>query len=260
MLRAASLLVFPVLLLGGCNMLTPSDDRLATAQNFPKAERPVAPVDSTRYSDEVHRDKLNEAGDVMDRSRVEPGMTVADIGAGDGYYTVRLANRVGAQGRVLAQDIQPKVIERLADRVARERLDNVSIKLGAADDPRLPADSFDRVFLIHMYHEIEEPYAFLWRLRPALRKGGEIVVVDADRPTNQHGTPRQLLFCELNAVGYKLVGFSEGERFGGYFARFAVQGPRPGPEQIKPCALDIVTPVPAAPSGAASETAEAPAS
>src|SRR3546814_14205438 len=80
----------------------------------------------------------------MDSADVRPGMTVADIGAGDGYYTVRLAQRVGANGRVLAQDIMPEVIERLADRVARERLDNVSLKLGAVDDTRLPAASFDR--------------------------------------------------------------------------------------------------------------------
>src|SRR3546814_15346264 len=100
-------------------------------------------------------------------------MTVADIGAGDGYYTVRLAARVGAGGRVLAQDIQPEVIERLADRIARERLDNVSLKLGAVDDPRLPENSFDRVFMVHMYHEIGEPYAFLWRLRSEERRVGK---------------------------------------------------------------------------------------
>src|SRR3546814_12701583 len=79
----------------------------------------------------------------MHSADVRAGMTVADIGAGDGYYTVRLAARVGAGGRVLAQDIQPEVIERLADRIARERLDNVSLKLGAVDDPRRPANSSD---------------------------------------------------------------------------------------------------------------------
>src|SRR3546814_6616592 len=103
----------------------------------------------------------------------------------------------------------PEVLERLADRVARERLDNVSLKLGAVDDPRLPAASFDRVFMVHMYHEIGEPYAFLWRLRPALRKGGQVIVVGGDRPIAQHGTPFRLLVCEFQAVGYKLVSRSE---------------------------------------------------
>src|SRR3546814_5312081 len=85
--------------------------------------------------------RVNEADDVMDSADVRPNMTVADIGAGDGYYTVRLAARVGAGGRVLAQDIQPEVIERLADRIARERLDNVSLKLGAIDEQRLDRKS-----------------------------------------------------------------------------------------------------------------------
>lgn len=236
-LRPAALaLALPVpLMLGGCDWIGGDDTRLDSAEQFPKAARPVAPADSTRFSDEESRDKLNEADDVMARAGMEAGMTVADIGAGDGYYTVRLATKVGPSGRVLAQDIQPKVIERLADRVAREQLDNVSIKLGAEDDPRLPANSFDRVFLIHMYHEIGEPYALMWRLRPALRQGGEVVIVDADRPTNQHGTPPKLLFCELEAVGYKLVSFAENPNIGGYFARFVAEGPRPDPANIKAC-------------------------
>lgn len=234
-LRSALLALSLPLMLGGCDWINGDDTRLDSAEQFPKAARPVAPADSTRFSDEESRDKLNEADDVMARAGLQPGMTVADIGAGDGYYTVRLAAKVGPGGRVLAQDIQPKVIERLADRVAREQLDNVSIKLGAEDDPRLPAYSFDRVFLIHMYHEIGEPYALMWRLRPALRQGGEVVIVDADRPTNQHGTPPQLLFCELEAVGYKLVSFAENPNIGGYFARFIAEGPRPDPANIKPC-------------------------
>ena len=140
-----------LLLLGGCD--APWDDgsdRAETARDFPPADRPVAPTVSTKWSTEEARDRVNEAEDVMDSADVRPGMTVADLGAGDGYYTIRLAPRVGARGRVLAQDIMPEVIERLADRVARERLDNVSLKLGAVDDPRLPAASFDRVFMVHM--------------------------------------------------------------------------------------------------------------
>jgi FkbM family methyltransferase len=224
------------LLLGGCDALINGDsDRPVTARDFPPADRPVAPIESTRWSTEEARDRVNEAEEVMDRAAVVPGMTVADIGAGDGYYTVRLAQRVGAKGRVLAQDIQPQVIERLADRVSREQLDNVSIKLGAADDPKLPAASFDRVFMIHMYHEIEEPYAFLWRLYPALRQGGEVIVVDADRPVAQHGTPIGLLTCEFEAVGYKLVNFVEKPEAGGYFARFAPKSKRPEPDKIGRC-------------------------
>ena len=232
--RAAFCAALAVLLLplGGCDS---GSDRIASARDFPPADRPVAPTVSTKWSTEEARDRVNEADDVMDSADVRPGMTVADIGAGDGYYTVRLAPRVGATGRVLAQDIQPEVIERLADRVARERLDNVSLKLGAVDDPRLPANSFDRVFMVHMYHEIGEPYAFLWRLRPALRAGGQVIVVDGDRSIAQHGTPFRLLVCEFEAVGYKLVSYNDKAHAGGYLARFVPEGERPAPDAITVC-------------------------
>ena len=234
MKRAA--LFAALLLLGGCDAPWDSgSDRLDTSREFPPADRPVAPTVSTKWSTEEARDRLNEAEDVMDSADVRPAMTVADIGAGDGYYTVRLAQRVGANGRVLAQDIIPEVIERLADRVARERLDNVSIKLGAVDDPRLPAASFDRVFMVHMYHEIGEPYAFLWRLRPALRKGGQVIVVDGDRPIAQHGTPFRLLVCEFEAVGYKLVSYDDKQHAGGYLSRFVPSDKRPHPDAITVC-------------------------
>lgn len=206
-----------------------------SAQQFPQANRPVAPIQSTRFSEEDERDRRGEADDVMSRAGITPGMTVADIGAGDGYYTIRLSERVGPTGRVLAQDIQPKVIERLADRITRERLENVSIKLGAADDPRLPANSFDRVLMVHMYHEIEEPYAFLWRLWPAMRGDGEIIVVDGNRPIAQHGTPLALLICEFEAVGYRAVEYVEKPSAGGYFARFVRAARRPAPEDIRVC-------------------------
>lgn len=236
MKRAAIVLLALLPLLNGCD--APWDDageRTETAREFPPADRPVAPTVSTKWSTEEARDRVNEAEDVMDSADVRPNMTVADIGAGDGYYTVRLAQRVGAGGRVLAQDIIPEVIERLADRVARERLDNVSLKLGAVDDPRLPAASFDRVFMVHMYHEIGEPYAFLWRLRPALRKGGQVIVVDGDRPIAQHGTPFRLLVCEFEAVGYKLVSYDDKQHAGGYLARFVPEGQRPEADKITVC-------------------------
>jgi ubiquinone/menaquinone biosynthesis C-methylase UbiE len=171
----------------------------------------------------------------MDLADIRPGMTVADIGAGEGYYTVRLATRVGEEGRVLAQDIDADALGRLANRVEQERLDNVSIKLGAADDPRLPEASFDRVFLVHMYHEVADPYPFLWRLYPALREGGQVIVVDTDRPTDQHGIAPAVLFCEFAAVGFRLVEFVRKPDIAGYYAQFEAAGPRPEPGAIEPC-------------------------
>lgn len=222
-------------LLAGCQGGTSDADRPETSREFPQPYRPVSELGGNSVSSEEARDDRNEATTVMDLATLAPGMTVADIGAGEGYYTVRLAERVGAEGRVLAQDIDEDAVQRLGLRVERERLDNVSIKLGAPDDPRLPVNSFDRIFLVHMYHEVTEPYAFLWRLRPALRRGGRVIVVDVDRPTDQHGIPPQLLFCEFARVGFRLVGFERKPELQGYYAQFEARGKRPEPDEIEPC-------------------------
>ena len=214
------------LLLASCEGLFASSDRPETALDFPQPDRPVARVVSNQFADEDARDERDEARIVMDLADIEPGMTVADIGAGEGYYTVRLAERVGAEGRVLAQDI---------DWEALERLENISIKPGRADDPQLPSDSFDRIFLVHMYHEVTEPYAFLWRMWPALTAGGEIVVVETDRPAGSHGMPHALLFCEFETIGYMLIEYIERPDIKGYFARFGKGSARVEPEAIEPC-------------------------
>jgi ubiquinone/menaquinone biosynthesis C-methylase UbiE len=230
-MRRASVLAF--MLIAGCDAL--GND--TPALQFPKAARPVAPIVSSRWSDEESRDRLKEADQVMDLAGIRPGMTVADIGAGEGYYTIRLSSRVGEKGRVLAQDIVPDVRDALAARVTRERLDNVSVKLGKPDKPGLPPNSFDRILLIHMYHEISDPYAFLWHLRPALARGGQVIVVDGDRPTENHGTPSQLLQCEFAAVGYRMASFQRTAFAGGYFVAFEAIGDRPAPANIRACAI-----------------------
>ena len=228
--------VFSLFALAACAQDNSSDGRSETSKEFPRAERLVSKAGDTQFSTEAARDEAGESEFVMDWAGIQPGTTVADIGAGEGYYTIRLAERVGPKGRVLAQDINRGALDRLGERVTREQLDNVAIKEGAVDDPRLPDNSFDRVFMVHMYHEIQEPYAFLWRMRPALAKGGEVIVVDRDRATDRHGIPPKLLFCEFDAVGYRLTGFTEQLKLGGYIARFEVKGARPEPKGIKTCA------------------------
>jgi len=225
-----SLFFLPAMIgLGGCKIATePEAQRPDVAQDFPKPYRPVSEIIGTEFSTEDKRDEKGEAEMVMDWAGINPGMTVADIGAGEGYYTVRLATRVGKKGRVLAQDINRGALDRLGERVNRERLDNVAIKEGGIADPKLPANSFDRVFMVHMYHEVTEPYAFVWNLWPSLKKGGELI-------TDQHGIPPKLLFCELEAMGFRLKGFSERLEVGGYFARFERSGKRPEPSTIQAC-------------------------
>ena len=235
--RSRSLLI-GLLALAACEA-APSAPKVAKDKvgPFPAADRPVAHIVSSRWSTEEDRDRLNEAGQVMAKSGIKPGMTVADIGAGEGYYTIRLAQRVGKDGRVLAEDIVAGVRDALAERVARERLDNVSVKLGEAANPKLPDNSFDRIFMVHMYHEIEQPYEFLWRMRPSLRAGGLVVVVDANRPTQDHGTPPALLKCEFARVGYVQVGMDDMPSAGGYLATFRAAGARPDPKTMQACKL-----------------------
>ena len=221
--------------LTACDVFSPKSDRPVSALDFPEPDRAVSKVASNQFSTEDARDERGEAEEVMNLANITEGMTVADIGAGEGYYTVRLAERVGEDGRVLAQDIDSEALERLGRRVERERLENISIKLGKPDDPQLPADSFDRVFLVHMYHEVTEPYAFLWRIWPAVAQDGQVIVVDVDRPTNAHGIPPALLFCEFEAVGFDLVEFVERPDLRGYFARFERSEARTAPEDIRAC-------------------------
>lgn len=234
-MRGAAVVLLTLAALAGCKAREDQSDRPATSREFPRADRPVSQSGSNAFSTEVQRDKVKEAPTVMDLADIREGTTVADIGAGEGYYTVRLAERVGKKGRVLAQDIDEEALGRLGQRVERERLDNVSIKPGLPDDPRLPVASFDRIFLVHMYHEVAEPYAFLWRMRPALRPGGRIIVVDTDRPTDQHGMPPALLFCEFGRVGFRLTQFVRKPELQGYYAQFEATGERPKPAAIEPC-------------------------
>jgi len=230
----ASLMLVALAALSGCDAGSSLAARTDVGP-FPAADRPVARIVSARWSTEEDRDRKHEAGEVMDKSGIRPGMTVADIGAGEGYYTIRLAERVGKEGRVLAEDIFPAVRDALAERVARERLQSVSVRLGEPADPKLPENSFDRVLMVHMYHEIERPYEFLWRMRPSLKSDGLVIVVDADRPTQNHGTPPALLKCEFAAIGYALISTDDMPSAGGYLAAFRPMGPRPDPASIKPC-------------------------
>jgi len=209
-----------------------------TAPHFPAAQRDVAPIVGDTFSTEDARDRAGEAEEVMDLAELKPGMSVADVGAGEGYYTVRLAPVVGPKGRVLAEDILPEVRDSLSDRVQRQNLDNVAVKLGTPDDPMLPPHSFDRVFLVHMYHEVQSPYAFLWHMRDAVKPDGLVVVVDSDRPVKRHGIPPQQLKCEFPALGMepgKSRTLSSGDV---YFMSFRIVRGKPAPEKIVPCPVN----------------------
>lgn len=205
---------------------------------FPPAGREVAPIVGESFSTEDARDRVGEAEEVMRLAEIGPGMSVADIGAGEGYYTVRLSPLVGRRGRVLAEDIVADTRDRLAQRVQREGLDNVAVKLGKPADPMLPRGSFDRILLVHMYHEVTEPYEFLWNLREGLKPDGLVILVDSDRPVKRHGMPPRQLLCEFAALGLAPVKTARLPHADAYFVAFRISAQRPAPHAIKPCRID----------------------
>ena len=208
------------------------------AKEFPSPQRPVAPIVSPSRAGEEHRDSLHEAGEIARLLELKPGMTVGDIGAGSGYHTVRLSRLVGPTGSVVAQDVTRDYLVELARRTERLKLTNVMFALGEPHDPRLPASSLDAAILVHMYHEIAQPYAFLYNLAPALKRGARVGIVDLERPTSEHGTPIELLHCEVTAVGYREITTYQLAGDGGYLAVFsaAEQAGRKSPRDIVACA------------------------
>jgi ubiquinone/menaquinone biosynthesis C-methylase UbiE len=210
---------------------TVEQDRLV----FPRPDRPVAAIVAPAYSDEKTRDSNGEAERVMHRLVIRPDLRIADVGAGEGYYTVRLARRLGSSATIYAQDVKADYLKRLETRLKREGIRGVSLVLGTPNNPKLMPNSIDVALLSHVYHEIENPYEFFYRLRPALAAGARVAIIDVDRPTQDHGTPPALLRCELEAVGYRQVDFVSLEPAEGYLATFLPPPDAPPVSSIRPC-------------------------
>jgi ubiquinone/menaquinone biosynthesis C-methylase UbiE len=114
----------------------------------------------------------------LDVLKLAPGSIVADVGAGSGYMTVKMAQRVGPTGRVYANDIQPEMLALLRQRVSRERIGNVQTVLGTLDDPKLPAAAIDLILMVDVYHEFSEPQKMLRRMHEALKPAGRLVLLE----------------------------------------------------------------------------------
>ena len=199
---------------------------------FPQPRRPVANIVSPVWANEVSRDRAGEAAGVIKLLGLGAGQTVADIGAGGGYYTIRVSHVVGPKGLVIAQDVVPRYLSDLKRRVARAGLTNIRFVLGSGSDPKLVPASIDTALMIHMYHEIAQPYALLDRLRVSLKPGGQLAIVDLDRPSEMHGMPKATLICEVRSVGYELVSVTD--LTPGYLAIFR-SGPAADAAAVKAC-------------------------
>jgi ubiquinone/menaquinone biosynthesis C-methylase UbiE len=139
---------------------------------------PVMGVGGAGWLERPERENEEAPSKAVEALDLTPGMVVADIGAGSGYYASRMARRVGPTGRVYATDIQPGMIALLDRRIAAEGLANVTTVLGGVDDPRLPPKSIDLAIMVDVYHELQEPQIFLQRLKDAFKPGGRLVLVE----------------------------------------------------------------------------------
>jgi len=155
--------------------------------------------------DSVGRDERLQINRVMDILGISAGKSVADIGAGSGWFTVRAAKRVGRNGLVYGIDINPEATRYIENRAHKERLENVKTILSRPEDPLLPARSVDAVLLLKTYHEVESPVMLLRNLRTALRAGAKVGIIDRNGNGEDHGVGKDIVIREAKEAGYRLV-------------------------------------------------------
>ena len=153
----------------------------APQERHPVTGRVVAQTMSVQgapWLDRPERESEEQPTRAVDALPLKSGMVVADVGAGSGYYTVRLARTVGPAGQVFATDLQPGMLDLIRARVAREKLGNVTLVQGTADNPMLPAATFDMILMVDVYHELSGPQAFIARLKQSLKPDGRLVLIE----------------------------------------------------------------------------------
>lgn len=139
---------------------------------------PVMGVGGAGWLERPEREREEAPSIAVRALGLKAGQVVADVGAGSGYYTERMADAVGPTGKVYATDIQPGMLDILKRRVAQRGLTNVELVLGTIDDPKLPANTLDLAIMVDVYHELSEPQAFVRRLRAALKPTGRLVLLE----------------------------------------------------------------------------------
>jgi protein-L-isoaspartate O-methyltransferase len=206
-LRAASRLLTIAALLVAANLQAwPGDDR------HPVSGRVIAPVmgyEGAAWLERPEREFEEQPSRAIKALGIKAGQVVADVGAGSGYYTVRLAKQVGRTGRVYASDIQPEMIVQLQRRLERERIENVELVQATETNPRLPEGMFDLVLMVDVYHELSRPQEVLRRLRAALKPDGRLVLIEYRKESawvpirEEHKMSVKEARMELEAEGYR---------------------------------------------------------
>lgn len=168
-------------------------------------------VEGAGWLERAERQREEDTERALRLLRIEPGSTVADVGAGSGYFTGRLARLVGPAGKVYANDLQQGMLDIIRRRVEQDRIRNVELVLGSVDDPRLPRESIDLALMVDVYHEFSQPQAMLRRLREALKPGGRLVLLEyrAEDPAvpirPDHKMTVAQARLEVEAEGYSLT-------------------------------------------------------
>jgi len=183
-----------------------------TGTSAAHAQTPPTPprATSTPYAGDLSifeypdRDRKLQIDRVMNLLGVRAGKTVADIGAGSGWFTVRAARRVMPGGSVYAEDINPEAVKYIDARAQREKLPDVRTILGTPDDAKLPPQSVDAVLLLKVYHEIARPVPFMHALRASLRPGARVGIIDRNGNGTDHGLDRAVVEKEMAEAGYRL--------------------------------------------------------
>jgi ubiquinone/menaquinone biosynthesis C-methylase UbiE len=139
---------------------------------------PVMGVSGAEWLERAQRDIEEMPEAALDAIGIQKGMTVADVGAGVGYFSIRIAKRVGATGKVYANDVQPEMLTMLKQRAAKAKVTNIVPVLGTESDPQLPAKSMDIILLVDVYHELSQPQLMLQKLRQALKDDGRLVLLE----------------------------------------------------------------------------------
>jgi len=172
-------------------------------------------VEGAEWLDRAERDNEEDPDHAIDVLKITKGSTVADIGAGSGYMTVKLAKKVGPDGKVFANDIQPGMLELLTRRLQKSKITNVSAVLGTQDDPRLPLDTIDLVLMVDVYHELSQPQLMLRHIKASLKPTGRLVLLeyrkeDPNIPIKpEHKMSVAEAKLEVEAEGFKLTKTNE---------------------------------------------------
>lgn len=194
---------FVVCLLAISSVLVPAQDAPSPAPSHPTSTPYKGDLSIFEYPE---RDARLQPQRILKLLGVRAGSSIADIGAGGGWLTVRAAREVGPDGIVFAEDINPEAIKTIRDRAEREHLLQVHPVLGLPDDPKLPPHSLDAVVILKTYHEIAHPNLLLQNLIPALKPGAKLGIIDRNGNGANHGLDEAVVVRELGAAGFRQVG------------------------------------------------------